>query len=194
MDINSILNKLTAELNYILCNTLSDSQIINATINGEAKGEPKEGQQAVRTVIYNRSIGPAYFRNKHKLYGGSSSEAKACLAPNQFSVWNNSSTCAAILAAYTNCMSGATVVGIPKVNHSIFTNGTGLTLEQAKKIYLYLNPTTTTSKAPWVKLMVSQNSLNKKKRTWKALVTFQGRKVKLTFIRIGAHLFVHGIQ
>ena len=193
----SLLNKLNfaiSEIVSMLCGK-SDEEIIIATLNGEARGEPLEGQKAVRNVIKNRTTGPDYFRNNDLLgYSGSNKEVEVCLCPNQFSVWNGISTCERFKAKYDKIMKTATITEIPAVDYSVFTNGTGLTEAEAKKVYLYCNPDTATSKSKWVTLTKQQSAANPNKKSWSVTTNFNGRRVKLTFIRIGKHVFVHGIQ
>lgn len=55
---------------------LSQSEILGLTIIGEARGEPVEGQVAVGCVIRNR------------VTARSRSYSEICLAPKQFSCWN----------------------------------------------------------------------------------------------------------
>ena len=188
------LNFLVSEIVSMLCGK-SDEEIIIATLNGEARGEPLEGQKALRNVIANRTTGPKYFRADDLLgYSGSNKEVEVCLCPNQFSVWNNISTCERFKAKYDKIMKTATITEIPAVDYSVFTNGTGLTEDQAKKIYLYCNPETATSTEAWVILIKNQSAANPNKKSWSVTTTFKGRQVNLTFIRIGKHVFVHGIQ
>jgi hypothetical protein len=196
----NILDKLKFAMSAIesfIC-TKSETDVILATLNGECKGEPVDGQTAVRNVIANRANGPAYMRQPNPLYAGANNEVIACLSPFQFSVWNSAKDCPSFLTAYNRCMQGATITAIPAVNYSVFTQGTGLSEDQAKKIYLYCNPDAKASrsnKSSWVKLVVSQSDANPGKKTWSITTNFNGQKnVKITFIRIGRHVFVHGIQ
>lgn len=56
---------------------LSEFEVFMLTIIGEARGEPLEGQVAVGFVVYNRVLARrSNFRD-------------VCLAPNQFSCWND---------------------------------------------------------------------------------------------------------
>jgi hypothetical protein len=57
---------------------LSDLEVLILTIIGESRGEPIEGQIAVGSVIRNRSV------KQNKNY------SDICLAPKQFSCWNES--------------------------------------------------------------------------------------------------------
>jgi hypothetical protein len=195
----NILNKLRFAMSAIesfVC-TKSETDVILATLNGECKGEPVDGQKAVRNVISNRANGPSYMRRPNSLYDGTNMEVIACLSKSQFSIWNGVTNCAQFNVRYDKAMEGATITSIPEVDYSVFTNGTGLTLEQAKKIYLFCNPDSKDSrnnKEEWVKIVVKQSDANPKKPSWTAEVLINGRKVKATFIRIGNHVFVHGIQ
>lgn len=58
-----------------MIDSLSDLEVLTLTIHGEARGEPIEGQIAVACVIRNRV-------NKLNTFKG------ICLAPKQFSCWN----------------------------------------------------------------------------------------------------------
>lgn len=58
-----------------MINSLSELEILTLTIYGESRGEPIEGQIAVACVIRNRI-------NNSKTYND------ICLAPKQFSCWN----------------------------------------------------------------------------------------------------------
>jgi spore germination cell wall hydrolase CwlJ-like protein len=62
--------------NKELKHDLSDREILVLTIVGEARGEPIEGQIAVANVIVNRAL-------RRKI-----SVKDVCLAPKQFSCWN----------------------------------------------------------------------------------------------------------
>lgn len=193
---NSVLNKLkfiVSQIDDIICGQ-SPQDIVLATLNGECRGEPADGQVAVRNVIKNRADGPKYFKNSNPLYTGNDNEAKACLSPFQFSIWNGKTTCLLFLAAYNRIMADATIESIPAVDYSVFTTGTGLTEAQAKKIYLYCNPKTATSKEEWVVLTKKESAANPNKKSWSIKTTFKGREVQITFIRIGNHVFLHGIQ
>jgi hypothetical protein len=190
------LNFIFSAIEQLICGK-TEEQIIIATLNGECKGEPLNGQKAVRNVIANRANGPSYFRRKNPIYSGSNKEVLACLSKYQFSVWNSLTSCANFNSIYNNAMQGATITSIPEVDYSVFTNGTGLTLDQAKKIYLFCNPDAKASRnnnEEWVKIVVKQSDANPKKSSWTAEVLINGQKVKATFIRIGNHVFVHGIQ
>ena len=194
----AVLNKLNfaiSEIVSILCGK-SDEEIIIATLNGEARGEPLEGQKAVRNVIKNRTTGPKYFMADDILgYNGTNKEVQVCLCPYQFSIWNGLSTCAAFLAKYNKIMRTPTITDIPEVDYSVFTNGTGLTEDEAKKVYLYCNPDTATSKSKWVTLTKQQSSANPNKKTWSIKTKFDGvNEITITFIRIGKHVFIHGLQ
>lgn len=189
------LNFLVSEIVSMLCGK-SDQEIILATLNGEARGESLEGQKAVRNVIKNRTTGPKYFRANDKLgYNGSNKEVQVCLAPYQFSVWNVITTCTAFLAQYNKVMRRPTITEIPEVDYSVFTQGTGLTVDQAKKVYLYCNPATATSTDKWVTLTKQQSAANPNKKTWSIKTKFDGvNEITITFIRIGRHVFIHGLQ
>jgi hypothetical protein len=190
------LNFIFSAIEQLICGK-TEEQIIIATLNGECKGEPLNGKKAVRNVIANRANGPSYFRGKNPIYSGSKKEVLACLSKYQFSVWNSLTSCANFNSIYNNAMQGATITSIPEVDYSVFTNGTGLTLDQAKKIYLFCNPNASVSRnsrSSWVKIVVQQSDANPKKSSWSADVLINGQKVKATFIRIGNHVFVHGIQ
>ncbi len=58
----------------MITDSLSDLEILTLTIYGEARGEPIEGQIAVGCVIRNRTNGKGF--------------SQVCLAPKQFSCWN----------------------------------------------------------------------------------------------------------
>ena len=194
----AVLNKLNfviSEIVSMLCGK-SEEEIIIATLNGEARGESLEGQKAVRNVIKNRTTGPKYFRANDLLgYNGTNKEVQVCLCPNQFSVWNGLSTCAAFLAEYNKIMRTPTITDIPEVDYSVFTNGTNITELEAKKIYLYCNPDTATSKEKWVTLTKQQSAANPNKKTWSIKIKFDGvNEINITFIRIGKHVFIHGLQ
>jgi len=68
---------------------LSEVDILTLTIYGEARGEPIEGQVAVGNVIANRKK-----NNKASTY------AEICLAPDQFSCWNENDPNYDILMKY----------------------------------------------------------------------------------------------
>jgi hypothetical protein len=190
------LNFIFSAIEQLICGK-TEEQIIIATLNGECKGEPVKGQKAVRNVIANRANGPSYMRVPNPLYNGTNKEVIACLSRSQFSVWNGVTNCTQFNIRYNKAMEGATITSIPEVDYSVFTNGTGLTLDQAKKIYLFCNPDAKASRnnnEGWVKIVVKQSDANPKKSSWTAEVLINGRKVKATFIRIGNHVFVHGIQ
>jgi len=147
----SILNKLNfllAQIDDLICG-LSPADVVLATLNGECRGEPANGQVAVRTVINNRANDPKYFKKANPLYTGTNNEAKVCLSPLQFSVWNEKKTCELFMAEYNRIMANATINSIPIVDYSVFTDGTGLTEEQEKRNYLYCNPKTATSEEDW---------------------------------------------
>lgn len=75
-----------------LISQLSDLEIFALTVYGEARGEPIEGQVAVANVINNRSI-------------SSNKTIKAvCLAPLQFSCWNENDSNSKILEEFANKM------------------------------------------------------------------------------------------
>lgn len=57
---------------------LSDIEVLALTLIGEARGEPIEGQVAVASVIRNR-LHTADYKNFREV----------CLAPKQFSCWND---------------------------------------------------------------------------------------------------------
>ena len=63
----------------------SDLDVMAATIWAEARGEPVEGRHAVAAVIMNRT---AYASRKHYPEFGDGYVRTACLAPWQFSCWN----------------------------------------------------------------------------------------------------------
>ena len=82
---------------YIATATPAKAGIIADTLYMEARGEGELGMRAVATVIYNRAKGDV-----NKL------EA-VCLAPKQFSCWNNRSkaplrTKASDIRAYSLCL------------------------------------------------------------------------------------------
>ena len=63
-----------------------DVQVLTATLYGEARGEPPEGQKAVASVIMNRA---AYARAHRYPMFGDGTVRSACLYPWQFSSWNH---------------------------------------------------------------------------------------------------------
>ncbi len=69
---------------------LSESEILFLTIVGEARGEPIEGQVAVGNVILNRST------------ARKQSILDICLAPKQFSCWNENDPNRAVLIELAN--------------------------------------------------------------------------------------------
>lgn len=70
----------------------NDLQVLSATIYGEARGEPLEGKQAVACVVLNRVAQSAGRRQF-----GDGTIAGACLAPWQFSCWNENDPNRAVL-------------------------------------------------------------------------------------------------
>jgi spore germination cell wall hydrolase CwlJ-like protein len=62
-----------------------DLQVLTATLWGEARGEPVEGQKAVASVIVNRA---KYVKTHHYPMFGDGTIKAACLFPWQFSSWN----------------------------------------------------------------------------------------------------------
>ena len=65
--------------------TVSQSEVVAATLIMEAGGEGRQGMEAVREVISNRAKGKT--------------EMSVCLAPKQFSCWNGISVQAGIKKA-----------------------------------------------------------------------------------------------
>lgn len=69
-----------------------DEDVLARTVYGEARGESDLGRLAVAYVACNRAVIAARYvlkhGKRHPLYGGGSI-AEACLAPWQFSCWNN---------------------------------------------------------------------------------------------------------
>lgn len=64
-----------------------DIDIAARTLNGEAASEPQTGQEAVAHVIQNRAKRKPW---AGQLLGEEGAVAKVCLAPWQFSCWNDS--------------------------------------------------------------------------------------------------------
>ena len=61
---------------------MSGKEIFAKTIYAEARGESREGQEAVGEVIKTRA-------SMNRGYWGGSSVAGVCRAPRQFECWNN---------------------------------------------------------------------------------------------------------
>lgn len=71
--------------------SLAELDTLARTVWGEARGEGYLGMHAVARVIVNRAKRAAAHKTKygsnHRLFGDGSL-SKACLAPKQFSAWN----------------------------------------------------------------------------------------------------------
>lgn len=63
-----------------LASALSDEEILALTIYGEARGESPNGQIAVGCVIRNRVLSRGHDNIEYR---------EVCLAPKQFSCWND---------------------------------------------------------------------------------------------------------
>jgi len=81
-----------------------DIDIVARTLDGEARGEGKQGMTAVACVIVNRAvIADTYVQahgEDHPLFGDGSL-ASVCQAPLQFSCWNEHDPNLAIIKAVT---------------------------------------------------------------------------------------------
>jgi len=64
----------------------NDEQVLAATVYGEARGEPLAGKHAVACVVMNRV---AATKARLRRQFGTGTAASACLAPWQFSSWND---------------------------------------------------------------------------------------------------------
>lgn len=88
-----------------------DIEILGKTLNGEARGEPRAGKVAVAWVIRNRAERPRFAGD---LVGQAGAVAKVCLAPWQFSCWNDSDPNSARLKTLpaTAYVAEATIAGL----------------------------------------------------------------------------------
>ena len=172
----------------------TDAQLLRATLCAESKGEPLQGQQGVLNVILNRAgtyHGVSNPRTANPIYQGSSRVSIAILRKLQFSCWNGTSTCESFKNAYAKAIAGCTI-NLTTADYSVFE---GATLEEAKKIFHYINPKTSTSKEWWVQQVKTQSNAHTTDTSWTAqLPTKMGVSTLVTwrFWRIGAHVFVSG--
>lgn len=73
-----------------MINQLSDLEVLAATIDGEAEGEPVNGQQAVATTIVNRAAAAKAFKESHGYNHpqfGDGTLRGACMARTQYDCW-----------------------------------------------------------------------------------------------------------
>lgn len=87
---------------------LSDSEILALTIIGEARGEPIEGQVAVGCIIRNR------MRATGKSY------RDVCLAPKQFSCWNETDPNYQVLKDFANKFIFNNYIPDPEIKQCIY--------------------------------------------------------------------------
>jgi len=81
-----------------------DIDVVARTLDGEARGEGKEGMIAVACVIVTRAMIAADYMDAngepHPLYGDGSLSS-VCLAPLQFSCWNKDDPNLAVIKSVT---------------------------------------------------------------------------------------------